>query len=305
MWPQQTGSHSQSIPLCNSLEAASTSSSCCSLVSSSSLEASWASRPPRYSWPPCPFRTHGPPLGLLNVEGFHMMTLHHGETDDKQDDIDNTIYHEYMQDDNTGEKVRRNKLVVIVIDGWVNSTHQLFLRRKINKEIDFKAKRLIFTLLLLIHSKLNLGFVGTTLTSTTRRPVASWSASRSSWKPAFAPSTSSPSSRQSPSPPGKQYKPVCFVVKKKTPLMFPLHRPLPRDPWNCWQPVLWQRGDFFFSIWWQFLFFIQYLQVHEMMRLRKQSSFYAFFNIEDERTTDNQKWWQKVSNWFLKISKNS
>ena len=46
-----------------------------------------------------------------------MMTFHHGETDDKQDDIDNTIYHEYMQDDNTGEKVRRNKLVVIVIDG--------------------------------------------------------------------------------------------------------------------------------------------------------------------------------------------
>ena len=215
MCPQQTGSHSQSIPLCNSLEAASPSSSCCSLVSSSSLEVSWASRPPRYSWPPCPFRTHGPPLGLLNVEGFHMMTFHHGETDDKQDDIDNTIYHGYMQDDNTGQKMRRNKLVVIVIDGWVNSIHQLFLRRKINKEIDFKAKRLIFTLLLLIDSKLNLGFVGTTLTSTTRRPGASWSASRSSWKPAFAPSTSSPSSQQSPSPPGKQYKPVCFVVKKK------------------------------------------------------------------------------------------
>ena len=139
MWPQQTGSHSQSIPLCNSLEAASTSSSCCSLVSSSSLEVSWASRPPRSSWPPCPFRTHGPPLGLLNVEGFHMMTLHHDETDDKQDDIDNTIYHGYMQDDNTGQKVRRNKLVVIVIDGWVDSIHQLFLRRKINKEIDFKS----------------------------------------------------------------------------------------------------------------------------------------------------------------------
>ena len=67
-----------------------------------------------------------------------------------------------------------------------------------------------------IHSKLNLGFVGTTSTSTTRRPVASWSASRSSWKPGFARSTSSPSSRQSPSPPGKQSKPVCFVVKKKT-----------------------------------------------------------------------------------------
>ena len=215
MWPQQTGSHSQSIPLCNSLEAASTSSSCCSLVSSSSLEVSWASRPPRYSWPPCPFRTHGPPLGLLNVEGFHMMTFHHGETDDKQDDIDNTIYHGYMQDDNTGQKVRRNKLVVIVIDGWVNSIHQLFLRRKINKEIDFKAKRLIFTLLLLIHSKLNLGFVGTTLTSTTRRPAASWPGSRSSWTPGFALSTSSPSSQQSPSQHGRQFKPVCFTLKKK------------------------------------------------------------------------------------------
>ena len=100
-----------------------------------------------------------------------------------------------------------------------------------------------------------------------------------------------------------------FCGEKKTLLMFPLHRPLPRDPWNCWQPVLRQRGDFFFCIWFLFLdsnlFFIQYLQVHEMMRLRKQSSFYAFFNIEDERTTDNQKWWQKVSNWFLKISKSS
>ena len=42
-----------------------------------------------------------------------MMTLHHGETDDKQDDID--IMN--MQDDNTVQKVRRNKLVVIVIDG--------------------------------------------------------------------------------------------------------------------------------------------------------------------------------------------
>ena len=80
----------------------------------------------------------------------------------------------------------------------------------------------IFTIFLLIHSNLNLGFVGTTSTSTTRRPVASWSASRSSWKPGFARSTSSPSSRQSPSPPGKQSKPVCFVVKKKTLLMFPL-----------------------------------------------------------------------------------
>ena len=69
--------------------------------------------PPRSSWPPCPFRTHGPPLGLLNVEGFHMMTLHYGETDDKQDDIDIMD----MQDDNTGQNVRRNKLVVIVIDG--------------------------------------------------------------------------------------------------------------------------------------------------------------------------------------------
>ena len=223
MWPQQTGSHSQSIPLCNSLEAASTSSSCCSLVSSSSLEVSWASRPPRYSWPPCPFRTHGPPLGLLNVEGFHMMTFHHGETDDKQDDIDimdmqddidNTIYHGYMQDDNTGQKMRRNKLVVIVIDGWVNSIHQLFFRRKINKEIDFKAKRLIFTLLLLIHSKLNLGFVGTTLTSTTRRPVESWPGSRSSWTSGFARSTSSPSSQQSPSQHGRQFKLVCFALKK-------------------------------------------------------------------------------------------
>ena len=126
-----------------------------------------------------------------------------------------------MQDYNTGQKVRRNKLVVIVIDGWVNSIHQLFLRRKINKEIDFKAKRLIFTLLLLIHSKLNLGFVGTTLTSTTRRLVASWSGSRSSWTPGFALSTSSPSSQQSHSQHGRQFKLVCFALRKP-PLVFAL-----------------------------------------------------------------------------------
>ena len=38
-------------------------------------------------------------------------------------------------------------------------------------------------------------------------------------------------------------------------------------------------------------------QVHEQMSLKKQhSSFYAFFNIEDERTTSNPKWWLKVRN---------
>ena len=37
-----------------------------------------------------------------------------------------------------------------------------------------------------------------------------------------------------------------------------------------------------------------HLKVHEMTRKKQQSSFYAFFNIEDERTTNNQKWWQKV-----------
>ena len=37
-------------------------------------------------------------------------------------------------------------------------------------------------------------------------------------------------------------------------------------------------------------------QVHEQMSLKGQSSFYAFFNIEDERTTSNPKWWQKVLN---------
>ena len=42
-----------------------------------------------------------------------MMTFHHDETDDKQDDIDIMD----MQDDDTGQKMRRNKLVVIVIDG--------------------------------------------------------------------------------------------------------------------------------------------------------------------------------------------
>ena len=36
-------------------------------------------------------------------------------------------------------------------------------------------------------------------------------------------------------------------------------------------------------------------QVHEQMSKKNQhTSFYAFFNIEDERTTSNQKWWQKV-----------
>jgi len=35
-------------------------------------------------------------------------------------------------------------------------------------------------------------------------------------------------------------------------------------------------------------------EVHEQMSLKKQhSSFYAFFNIEDERTTSNPIWWQK------------
>ena len=38
-------------------------------------------------------------------------------------------------------------------------------------------------------------------------------------------------------------------------------------------------------------------QVHEQMSKKNQhTSFYAFFNIEDERTTSNQKWWQKVLN---------
>ena len=37
-------------------------------------------------------------------------------------------------------------------------------------------------------------------------------------------------------------------------------------------------------------------QVHEQMVLKGQSSFYAFFNIKDERTTSNPKWWQKVLN---------
>ena len=37
-------------------------------------------------------------------------------------------------------------------------------------------------------------------------------------------------------------------------------------------------------------------QVHEQVSLKGQSSFYAFFNIEDERTTSNPKWWQKVLN---------
>jgi len=35
-------------------------------------------------------------------------------------------------------------------------------------------------------------------------------------------------------------------------------------------------------------------EVHEQMSKKNQhTSFYAFFNIEDERTTSNQKWWQK------------
>ena len=37
-------------------------------------------------------------------------------------------------------------------------------------------------------------------------------------------------------------------------------------------------------------------QVHEQVSLKGQSSFYAFFNIEDERTTSNPKWWLKVLN---------
>ena len=37
-------------------------------------------------------------------------------------------------------------------------------------------------------------------------------------------------------------------------------------------------------------------QVHEQVSLKGQSSFYAFFNIEDERTTNNPKWWLKVLN---------
>ena len=43
-------------------------------------------------------------------------------------------------------------------------------------------------------------------------------------------------------------------------------------------------------------------QVHEQMSLKKQhSSFYAFFNIEDERTTSNPIWWQKVLNIFFSV----
>ena len=95
-----------------------------------------------------------------------------------------------LQDDNTETKLRRNKLVVIVIDGWVIIYSSVTSERQSTD----------------VLQQLISGSDGTTLRNTRRKLVGIWQGFRSSWRPGFTQSILNPFSLQSPFLPGRPYR---------------------------------------------------------------------------------------------------